>query len=180
MLPPSPSHMPPRLPAPPRSPPSLPAFRPLVFDLTLEVDNSSLAGNGDSGWRVLHVYGSPNPNDTSLSGGGTIMKLSGRVVGRESCGVCKWQSKCRRVLACSCQSNTGPARLASAADQHPVPLPQDRRGHQGRRGAAAHAPARSRRQQHAPAAQRDLHRPRGQAVQVWQPGRGRGNAAQTG
>jgi hypothetical protein len=95
MLPPFTSHMPPRLPAPPRSPPSLPAFRPLVFDLTLEVDNSSLAGNGDSGWRVLHVYGSPNPNDTALSGGGTIMKVGrGGVGGRgwgKGCGVWNMQ-----------------------------------------------------------------------------------------
>jgi Ca-activated chloride channel family protein len=51
-----------------------------VFDLTLAVDNSSLAGNGDNGWQVLHVYGSPNPNDTALSGGGTIIKV-GEVVG---------------------------------------------------------------------------------------------------
>ena len=57
--------------------PALPACRPLVFDLTLAVDNSSLAGNGDSSWRVLHVYGSPNPNNTALSGGGTIMKVGG-------------------------------------------------------------------------------------------------------
>ena len=56
----------------------LPPCRPLVFDLTLAVDNSSLAG-GDNGWRVLHVYGSPNPNDTALSGGGTIMKVGGWV-----------------------------------------------------------------------------------------------------
>ena len=52
--------------------------RPLVFDLTLAVDNSSLAG-GDNGWRVLHLYGSPNPNDTALSGGGIIIKV-GQVV----------------------------------------------------------------------------------------------------
>jgi Ca-activated chloride channel family protein len=49
-----------------------------VFDLTLAVDNSSLAG-GDNGWRVLHLYGSPNPNDTALSGGGIIIKV-GQVV----------------------------------------------------------------------------------------------------
>ena len=54
--------------------PSLLLLRsPLVFDLALQVDAASLAG-GD-GWRILHVYGSPNPNDTALSGDGTVMRV---------------------------------------------------------------------------------------------------------
>ena len=44
---------------------------PLVFDLQLRVDPGSLA----SGWRMLAVYGSPNPNDTVLGGNGTIMRV---------------------------------------------------------------------------------------------------------
>ncbi len=49
------------------------AVTPLVFDLSLKVDPSSLAGEG--GWKILHVYGSPNPNDTALTGNGTIMNV---------------------------------------------------------------------------------------------------------
>ena len=43
---------------------------PLVFDLELKVDPASLAG----GWKMLAVYGSPNPNDTALSADGGIMR----------------------------------------------------------------------------------------------------------
>ena len=43
---------------------------PLVFDLELKVDPASTA----AGWRMLAVYGSPNPNDTALAGNGTIMR----------------------------------------------------------------------------------------------------------
>jgi len=55
-------------------PHSGPCCSPLVFDLTLAVDNSSLAADG-GGWRILHVYGSPNPNLTVLSADGTIMQV---------------------------------------------------------------------------------------------------------
>ena len=76
------------LPAPPIPPPA--ACRPLVFDLALQVDPSSLAADGSQGWRILHVYGSPNPNDTALSGDGTIMRVGvkgrwGRRAGMACC-----------------------------------------------------------------------------------------------
>ena len=49
---------------------------PLVFDLSLAVDSASLATGGDTGgWKILHVYGSPMPNDTALSSDGTVMKV---------------------------------------------------------------------------------------------------------
>lgn len=48
------------------------AVTPLVFDLRLSVDPSGLGG---AGWRVLHVYGSPNPNDTALSSDGAISRV---------------------------------------------------------------------------------------------------------
>lgn len=38
------------------------AVTPLVFDLSLEVAASSLAGN-DSGWKMLHVWGWVQPCD---------------------------------------------------------------------------------------------------------------------
>ena len=44
---------------------------PLVFDLALKLDPASLAG----GWRILHAYGSPNPQDSALSEDGTVMKV---------------------------------------------------------------------------------------------------------
>ena len=54
---------------------------PLVFDLALTVDPSSVnAGAGEGqGWRILSVYGSPNPNDTgysAISGKGTISRVN--------------------------------------------------------------------------------------------------------
>ena len=54
---------------------------PLVFDLELSVDPASLGGdgNGKEGWRILSVYGSPNPNDTAyaaLGGNGTISRVN--------------------------------------------------------------------------------------------------------
>ncbi|KAL4458691.1 hypothetical protein ABPG75_013556 [Micractinium tetrahymenae] len=51
------------------------AVTPLVFDLALSVDPGSLAADGGDGWRILHVYGSPNPNDTALSSDGTVMRI---------------------------------------------------------------------------------------------------------
>ncbi|KAL4458688.1 hypothetical protein ABPG75_013553 [Micractinium tetrahymenae] len=51
------------------------AVTPLVFDLALSVDPGSLAADGGNGWRILHVYGSPNPNDTALSSDGTVMRI---------------------------------------------------------------------------------------------------------
>jgi Ca-activated chloride channel family protein len=45
---------------------------PLVFDLNLAVDPGSL---GPDGWKVLHVYGSPNPNDTALNSNGTVTQV---------------------------------------------------------------------------------------------------------
>ena len=50
---------------------------PLVFDLALKLDPASLA----AGWRILHAYGSPNPQDSALSEDGTVMKVcpGGRV-----------------------------------------------------------------------------------------------------
>ncbi|KAL4420138.1 hypothetical protein ABPG77_010354 [Micractinium sp. CCAP 211/92] len=51
------------------------AVTPLVFDLTLSVDPGSLVADGGDGWRILHVYGSPNPNDTALSSDGTVMRI---------------------------------------------------------------------------------------------------------
>ncbi|PSC74536.1 Cell surface [Micractinium conductrix] len=52
------------------------AVTPLVFDLSLAVDSASLATGGDTGgWKILHVYGSPMPNDTALSSDGTVMKI---------------------------------------------------------------------------------------------------------
>ncbi|PRW59844.1 transcription elongation factor SPT5-like protein 1 [Chlorella sorokiniana] len=52
------------------------AVTPLVFDLALQVVTTG-AGNAsdDSGWRILHVYGSPNPNETALSSDGTVMRV---------------------------------------------------------------------------------------------------------
>ncbi|GAB4821980.1 hypothetical protein N2152v2_009026 [Parachlorella kessleri] len=50
------------------------AVTPLVFDLSLQVDPSSLAGA--EGWKILHVYGSPNPDQDALTGNGTIMNVS--------------------------------------------------------------------------------------------------------
>ena len=57
------------------------AVTPLVFDLALTVDPSSVnAGAGEGqGWRILSVYGSPNPNDTAysaISGNGTISRVN--------------------------------------------------------------------------------------------------------
>jgi hypothetical protein len=50
---------------------------PLVFDLSLAVDPGSLAGLASGqGWRILQVYGSPNGNDTALTGNGTITQVS--------------------------------------------------------------------------------------------------------
>ena len=49
-----------------------PPCSPLVFDLSLAVDPGSL---GEQGWKVLHVYGSPNPNDTALNAAGTITQV---------------------------------------------------------------------------------------------------------
>jgi Ca-activated chloride channel family protein len=45
-----------------------------VFDLSLAVDPGSLVAQG---WRVLHVYGSPDPNTTALSSNGSIIKVGG-------------------------------------------------------------------------------------------------------
>ena len=50
------------------------AVTPLVFDLQLKVDPASVSGN-DS-WKVLHVYGSPNPNSTALTDNGTLIQAS--------------------------------------------------------------------------------------------------------
>ena len=52
------------------------------------------------------------------------------------------------------------------AGQHAVPLSQDGPGHQGRGGAAAHAPTRRGRQQHTTPAHCHLHRQGGQGLQV--------------
>lgn len=49
------------------------AVTPLVFDLQLKVDPASVAGN--ESWKVLHVYGSPNPNDTALTDNGTLIQV---------------------------------------------------------------------------------------------------------
>lgn len=79
---------------------------PLVFDLELRVDPASLApahqgagggggvtgaaaagepapgagpgspGAGSGGWKVVHVYGSPDSEERRLSGGGSIMRVS--------------------------------------------------------------------------------------------------------
>ncbi|KAL4859210.1 Sister chromatid cohesion protein PDS5 B-B [Chlorella vulgaris] len=49
------------------------AVTPLVFDLNLAVDPGSL---GPDGWKVLHVYGSPNPNDTALNSNGTVTQVN--------------------------------------------------------------------------------------------------------
>ena len=54
------------------------AVTPLVFDLSLQVDPTSLAGV--EGWKILHVYGSPNPDQDALTGNGTIMNVSGYLV----------------------------------------------------------------------------------------------------
>ncbi len=59
-----------------------------MFDLTLSVDPGSLVADGGDGWRILHVYGSPNPNDTALSSDGTVMRVS---------GIGGWQRKRRRT-----------------------------------------------------------------------------------
>ncbi|GAB4821981.1 hypothetical protein N2152v2_009027 [Parachlorella kessleri] len=50
------------------------AVNPLVFDLSLQLDPASLSGSG--GWKVLHVYGSPNDNDTSLSTSGKLIQIN--------------------------------------------------------------------------------------------------------
>lgn len=57
------------------------AVTPLVFDLELAVDSASVnAGAGEGqGWRILSVYGSPNPNataDAPLGGNGTISRVN--------------------------------------------------------------------------------------------------------
>jgi len=56
------------------------AVNPLVFDLELSIDPDSLQGpNETQGWRILHVYGSPNPNDTAyaaLGGNGTVSRVN--------------------------------------------------------------------------------------------------------
>lgn len=44
---------------------------PLVFDLALRLDRASL----EAGWKILHAYGSPNPQETALSEDGTVMKV---------------------------------------------------------------------------------------------------------
>ncbi|GAB4813065.1 hypothetical protein N2152v2_000111 [Parachlorella kessleri] len=44
---------------------------PLVYDLTLKLDPASQA----AGWKILHAYGTPNPQDTALSQDGTVMKV---------------------------------------------------------------------------------------------------------
>lgn len=31
----------------------------------------------EAGWKILHVYGSPNPDETALNSDGTIMKVGG-------------------------------------------------------------------------------------------------------
>lgn len=53
---------------------------PLVFNLTLSVDQSTLANNSaEQGWRILSVYGSPNPNDTAYSAvspNGTVSRVN--------------------------------------------------------------------------------------------------------
>jgi Ca-activated chloride channel family protein len=49
------------------------AVTPLVLDVELSVDSSSIAGaagtsnENQSGWRILSVYGSPNPDDTAYA-----------------------------------------------------------------------------------------------------------------
>ena len=45
---------------------------PLVYDLTLRLDPASQA----AGWKILHAYGTPNPQDTAVSQDGTVMKVS--------------------------------------------------------------------------------------------------------
>lgn len=54
---------------------------PLVFNLTLSVDPSSVASNetNQQGWRILAVYGSPNPNSTAyaaVNGNGTVTEVN--------------------------------------------------------------------------------------------------------
>jgi len=61
-----------------------------VFDLELRIDPASLAAppgatsssggtaagsGGAAGWRVVHVYGSPDSEERRLSGGGSIMRV---------------------------------------------------------------------------------------------------------
>ena len=50
-----------------------------MFDLALQVEPTGTAGDNNprdpTGWSILHVYGSPNPNETALSSNGTIMRV---------------------------------------------------------------------------------------------------------
>ena len=63
------------------SDPALPRVfcSPLVFDLALQVVKFGMAGDDrpvdPTGWSILHVYGSPNPNETALSSDGTVMRV---------------------------------------------------------------------------------------------------------
>lgn len=68
------------------------SITPQVFDLELHIDPASLAdldpSSGDAsgssagtaatnrdGWRVVHVYGSPDSEERRLSGGGSIIRV---------------------------------------------------------------------------------------------------------
>jgi hypothetical protein len=48
-----------------------------VFDLALRVQVSGQeeGDSGGRGWQILHVYGSPNSNESALSSDGTVMKV---------------------------------------------------------------------------------------------------------
>ncbi len=57
------------------------AVTPLVFDLELSVDSSSVsnanaAAGKNNGWRILSVYGSPNPKDTAFAALGSTTNSS--------------------------------------------------------------------------------------------------------
>ena len=62
-----------------------------MFDLALQVVKFGIAGDNrpvdPTGWSILHVYGSPNPNETALSSNGTVMRVGGvgGVGGRTGC-----------------------------------------------------------------------------------------------
>ena len=96
---------------------------PQVFDLELRIDPASLAdpssggASGSSagtaathrdGWRVVHVYGSPDSEERRLSGGGSIMRVRRR-------GAASWDGRpgLFPVMACLLWRSGGSAAAPS-------------------------------------------------------------------
>jgi hypothetical protein len=73
---------------------------PLVFDLSLAVDSSSLAptkdGSQQGGWKIVNVYGSPDAAGGKPSDG-NILKVIGCTV-----GVCMVCASTHALLHASC------------------------------------------------------------------------------